>query len=73
MLYDFPGSNGDAPSGNMIQGTDGFLYGLGSHGGTIGSSCYGNDGVLFRCSLTGEDTTIVNFDGTDGQEPGGSP
>jgi uncharacterized repeat protein (TIGR03803 family) len=54
-LHNFNGTDGFVPNGELIQGTDGNLYGTTANGGTIGV------GVVFRATLKGELTTIYNF------------
>jgi uncharacterized repeat protein (TIGR03803 family) len=57
-LYSFPavfGSGGDCQAG-LVQGTDGFLYGTGSLGGTYGF------GIVFKLNTNGTGyTTLHNF------------
>ncbi len=46
-LYSFgpqPGSDGQAPTGNLVQGQDGLIYGVTSEGGTDNNSAAGNFG-----------------------------
>ncbi len=52
--------------GALIQGTDGRLYGTTFSGG--GS---GDDGTVFRISLSGNLTVLFAFDGNDGASPHG--
>ena len=63
-LFNFDGSNGDGPLGTLVQGTDGNFYGTAS-GGAIGN------GTVFKITPSGELTTLHQFDGTDGNQPGG--
>jgi uncharacterized repeat protein (TIGR03803 family) len=58
-LLDFSGaSNGANPSRNLMQASDGFLYGVTPNGGTW------NEGVIFRFDpVTLTDTVLVNFHG----------
>ena len=60
-----PGAN---PGGNLIEGTDGNLYGVTSQGGTWGLGC------IFKCTTTGEETILYSFKGgdSDGACPYGS-
>jgi len=66
VIYNFPGyynpSYGD-PFGSLIQASDGYLYGTTMSGGT-GSSP--GSGILFKCSLSGTFTLLLNFGGTTG-------
>jgi uncharacterized repeat protein (TIGR03803 family) len=61
-IYDF--SAYEYPSGTLMQASDGNLYGTTS--GVIGG---GNNGTLFRLTLSDTLTTIVNFDTTKGSNP----
>ena len=67
VLVNFDSStNGAYPFGNLIQATNGQLYGMTSSGGSSGK------GTLFKCSLSGALTTLVNFTGANGANPQGS-
>jgi uncharacterized repeat protein (TIGR03803 family) len=67
-LVNFNGANGANPQPDLIQGTDGNLYGTTPGGGANGS------GVLFKMTPTGTLTTLYNFCAeagcTDGKNPG---
>jgi uncharacterized repeat protein (TIGR03803 family) len=63
-LYDFSGPDGDSPV-NLIQATDGNLYGTTGGGGANGS------GTVFEISPDGMLTTLHSFDIADGQGPAG--
>ena len=67
-LYSFSGGNdGGYPGGGLIQGTDGYLYGTTSSGGTS------NSGTVFKMDLSGDITTLYSFSGgADGELPVGS-
>jgi uncharacterized repeat protein (TIGR03803 family) len=55
-IYCFAGTtNGSNPSSPLVQGTDGYLYGTTSLGGTYG------DGIVFRISLAGGFTNLYSF------------
>ncbi len=66
-LVRFTGSNGFNPIiSNLMQAKDGLLYGLTIIGGSNG------DGVLFSFDITtNKQTILVNFNGTNGNEPTG--
>jgi uncharacterized repeat protein (TIGR03803 family) len=71
VVYSFgvTGTDGGNPSGGVIQGRDGYLYGTTGGGGTSGS------GTVFRVSLDGSTYSVVwPFVGgnTDGASPVGS-
>jgi uncharacterized repeat protein (TIGR03803 family) len=65
VLMSFTGnSDGAAPEAALIEGSDGFLYGTTSGGGT------NDNGVVFRISKDGSAfTTLVQFRGTNGANP----
>lgn len=67
IIAKFNGVNGERPVGNLIQASDGNLYGATFIGGTS------NNGTLFKCSLAGSLTTLVYFNGTNGASPPGGP
>ncbi|MEO6755523.1 MAG: choice-of-anchor tandem repeat GloVer-containing protein, partial [Chthoniobacteraceae bacterium] len=58
---------GATPSTNLIQGSDGNLYGTTTGGGTIGS------GTVFKMTPAGVLTNLVSFTGTTGVAPGATP
>ncbi|HTS19308.1 MAG TPA: choice-of-anchor tandem repeat GloVer-containing protein [Verrucomicrobiae bacterium] len=67
-LYSFTGgADGASPSSPLIQGADGFLYGVTIFGGT-------NDdvGTVYRISTAGTLTSLHSFGGDDGSFPRGS-
>lgn len=58
------GSDGNAPEAGLVQGTDGFLYGTTSLGGT------NNYGAIFKISTNGSISILYSFtEGTDGSSP----
>ena len=60
-------SLGKNPAAGLVEGTDGALYGTTSNGGT-------NDlGTVFRIDPNGLITTLINFTGTAGANPGAIP
>ncbi len=70
VLAVFTGPNGATPTAELIQGTDGNLYGTTSGGGSRPNANYA--GTVFRLTLAGELTTLVNFDGSNGNSPRGA-
>ncbi|MGD1021065.1 MAG: choice-of-anchor tandem repeat GloVer-containing protein [Verrucomicrobiia bacterium] len=64
-IYNFGGgSDGANPEAGLIQGSDGFLYGTTSRGGT------GKAGTVFKVGTTGTLTTLHYFTGgSDGGNP----
>lgn len=67
VLRHFNSTDGSYPYGNLIQATDGALYGMTCNGGTTGR------GVIFKITTTGTYTILRNLNSaTDGQYPYGS-
>ncbi len=64
-LFNFDGTNGEHPTGNMTLSADGStLYGMTSGGGL------NNEGTIFSIPVTGgTPTTLFSFNGTDGESP----
>ncbi|MEO6785188.1 MAG: choice-of-anchor tandem repeat GloVer-containing protein, partial [Chthoniobacteraceae bacterium] len=60
----FPGSS---PTANLVQGSDGNLYGATTGGGTGGA------GTVYKVTPAGMLTSLVNFTGAAGVAPGNSP
>jgi len=66
-IYDFVGTDGELPQGNLIQASDGNLYGVASAGGA------NSFGVIFKFTpTTNTYTDLHDFDNSDGQAPTGS-
>jgi uncharacterized repeat protein (TIGR03803 family) len=70
-LVDFTG-NGATNKGawcstRLVQGADGHLYGMGNGGGA------GDYGTIFRITLAGELTTLIEFTRVGGSSPGAWP
>ena len=64
VLHNMNGTtDGSAPFGGLVQGTDGNFYGANAYGGV------NNDGTLFEITPTGKFSVLHSFDGTDGQFP----
>ena len=58
---------GSSPSSNLVQGTDGHLY------GTTGGGGAGGFGTAYRCTLAGTFTSLAAFTGTTGALVGTTP
>jgi uncharacterized repeat protein (TIGR03803 family) len=74
ILYRFQGgSDANAPSGTLIPGPGGMLYGTSEFGGNTGSSCIWGSlgcGTVFALSPSGSETVIYAFSGgADGSNP----
>ena len=71
--YYFHGTDGAVPDGGLIQGSDGYLYGTTSQGGT-GTNCAQLQppgcGTFYKISPAGVLTTLHNFNYIDGYQPG---
>jgi uncharacterized repeat protein (TIGR03803 family) len=68
LLHDFTGSDGSAPYGELLQGTDGRLYGT-TQGGGVGG------GTVFTMNADGTGFITLHsftFNGNDGTSPSGS-
>jgi uncharacterized repeat protein (TIGR03803 family) len=67
ILYSFVNGLGDGfnPSGNLIQATDGNLYGTASGGGANGN------GAIFKITLSGQENILYSFNASanDGYSP----
>jgi len=77
-LFNFDNSNGANPLGNLIQATNGLLYGMTYYGGSD-TNHWGNNnvstgaGVIFSFDITNNTYTVVhNFDSAHGALPFGS-
>jgi uncharacterized repeat protein (TIGR03803 family) len=63
-LYDFASATGYSPLGNVIQATNGMLYGMTNAGGS------GGGGVIFSFNITTNTyTDLFNFNGINGANP----
>ncbi len=67
VLFSFNNTDGSSPYGKLLLASDGLYYGLTVYGGTS------QDGVIFSFDpSTRTETVLVNFNGTNGQNPPGS-
>jgi len=67
VLHYFDGSTGGVPYGNLMQGSNGKLYGMATYGGIY------NDGVIFSFDInTNAYSAIHSFNDTAGANPYGS-
>lgn len=65
-LVNFNGTNGGGPNfGGLIQASDGNIYGTTEGGGSPGY------GTIFKLTLDGTLTNVINFDKTNGANPAG--
>lgn len=70
-LHTFISTDGEAPFGQLVQGTDGNFYGTTREGGLSDCSSLDGCGTAFKITRTGTLTTLVSFDSTNGGEPSG--
>jgi uncharacterized repeat protein (TIGR03803 family) len=64
-LHGFDGTDGDFPTGTMVQGTDGKFYGTTVDGGAC------SNGTVFSITADGALTTLHSFGHNDGSGPYG--
>lgn len=64
----FNGPNGTCCVSGLVQGTDGNFYGT-TAGGGLGSGPMGAGGTVFRMTPAGTLTTLVSFNGANGNSP----
>jgi uncharacterized repeat protein (TIGR03803 family) len=63
-LVSFNGTNGKDPVGGLTLGSDGAFYGTTQYGGTNGSL-----GTVFKVTTNGVLTSLVSFNGANGEYP----
>ena len=69
-LVSFNGTNGAHPSGELLEGWDGALYGTTSEGGLGYDGSPGSGfGAVFKVTTNGELTTMLRFNGVNGALP----
>jgi uncharacterized repeat protein (TIGR03803 family) len=59
MRYSFAGTDGECPTADLVQATNGKFYGV----------TYQGYGTIFTITLSGKLKTLHTFDGTDGAQP----
>src|SRR5437588_137048 len=70
-LHIFHDTDGNAPVGALVLGTNGNFYGVTSYGGT-GTNCgSGGCGTVFEISAGGAFTSLHSFTNYDGEAPRG--
>lgn len=69
VLHRFNGTDGDGPTGTLVEGPDGAFYGTTSTGGT--HTCYTEGcGTIFKITPSGSFFTLHDFTGgSDGSNP----
>ncbi len=63
-LFPFGQTNGSYSYSGLVQGIDGYLYGMTSYGGTNG-----DHGTIFKITTSGAFTSLFSFSGTNGSHP----
>ena len=69
ILHDFNLTDGESPDRGLLQASDGDFYGTTPTGGTSVLGQSPGFGTVFRITPTGTFTDLVNFAGTNGQNP----
>jgi uncharacterized repeat protein (TIGR03803 family) len=69
-FHSFAGPDGETPAAPLVQGSDGFFYGVAAHGGDFTATGDGG-GTVFRTDGVGNLTTLHAFNGLDGATPTG--
>jgi uncharacterized repeat protein (TIGR03803 family) len=69
VLHSFSGPDGQLPSAPLVQGADGFFYGVTSYGGNFSVLPPDGAGTAFRMDVNGNFTTLHVFTGPDGAVP----
>jgi len=71
VLHSFAGPEGEVPAAPLVEGGDGFLYGVGRYGGDFSVMPPDGGGTIFRTDGAGNVTTLHVFSGEDGAVPTG--
>src|SRR6188472_921590 len=69
VLHNFGGPEGETPAAPLVQGADGFLYGVAAHGGDFGVMAPDGGGTAFRIDSQGAFTMLHAFRGPEGAFP----
>ena len=69
VLHSFSGLDGETPAAPLVQGPDGFLYGVTAHGSDFSVLPPDGGGTAFKIGLDGSFTTLHVFTGPDGAVP----
>ena len=69
VLHSFGGPDGETPAAPLVQGADGFLYGVAAHGGDFTVLPPDGGGTAFRMDANGTFTTLHLFHGPEGARP----
>ena len=69
VLHSFSGPEGETPAAPLVQGADGFFYGVAAHGGDFSVLPPDGSGTVFRMDASGAITTLHTFRGPEGAWP----
>ena len=69
VLHSFSGPDGQLPGAPLVQGTDGFFYGVTTYGGDFNILPPDGAGTAFRIDANGNFRTLHIFKGPDGAVP----
>jgi uncharacterized repeat protein (TIGR03803 family) len=69
VLHSFSGPDGETPAAPLVQGADGFFYGVAAHGGDFTTLSPDGGGTAFRMDANGTVTTLHTFRGPEGAWP----
>jgi uncharacterized repeat protein (TIGR03803 family) len=69
VLHSFSGPEGETPAAPLVEGADGFFYGVAAHGGDLTPSAPDGRGTAFRMDASGNVTTLHTFKGPEGAVP----
>jgi uncharacterized repeat protein (TIGR03803 family) len=69
VLHSFSGPEGETPTAPLVQGADGFFYGVAAHGGDFTVLPPDGGGTVFRMDASGNVTTLHTFKGPEGAWP----
>jgi uncharacterized repeat protein (TIGR03803 family) len=69
VLHNFSGPEGETPAAPLIQGADGFFYGVAAHGGDFTVLPPDGGGTVFRMDANGGVETLHTFGGPEGAWP----
>jgi uncharacterized repeat protein (TIGR03803 family) len=69
VQHSFTGPEGETPAAPLVQGADGFFYGVAAHGGDFTVLPPDGGGTVFRMDASGNVTTLHTFKGPEGAWP----
>ncbi|MFL6015265.1 MAG: choice-of-anchor tandem repeat GloVer-containing protein [Gaiellaceae bacterium] len=69
VVHNFTGPDGQTPAAALVEGFDGFLYGVAGHGGDFTVLPPDGGGTAFRIDAQGTFTALHSFGGFEGAVP----